>query len=50
LSINGGLATLDLAGPATLTIFRGGEGRIGFIAVEVWIDYCTLRVIRGGGL
>lgn len=40
-------AALDLAGPATLTISRGGEGRMGFIAVELWIDY---RIASRDGL
>lgn len=31
--------TLDLAGPATLTISRGREGTMTFSAVELWIDY-----------
>ena len=38
---------LDLVGPATLTISKGGEGRMKFIAVELWIDY---RIVTRDGL
>lgn len=38
---------LDMNGPATLTISKGGEGRMRFIAVEAWIDY---RVVTRDGL
>lgn len=38
---------LDLVEPASLTVGKGGQGRIVFIAVEAWIDY---RVVVRDGL
>ena len=39
--------TIDLVGPASLIISKRGEGRMTFIAVEVWIDY---RIVTRDGL
>jgi hypothetical protein len=38
---------LDLVEPSSLTLAKGGQGRIAFIAVEAWIDY---RVVVRDGL